>query len=104
MRISQIFEAGQQVTANVEAAKVRTTLLAMSGVVKRGNISWINDDAHGGSYIISGNEPDIAQIRALIKQIRKKSRLYVVNGLCKMKVYDQPRTMPNTSGFQRPAP
>ena len=78
-----MLEDGPTGKVKFQAAKIRKPLLAVSGVVDKGNLVIFDQD----SYMIPGDSPEIREIRRLIKQAKAKIPLNRKNGVYTMRAW-----------------
>ena len=75
MTVKRLMPNGVLSATKFQAASIRKPLLAVSGLNDKGNPVWFDHDQTGGSFIIPGDAPELAQIRALIQRIKQRVRL-----------------------------
>ena len=79
-----------------QAAQVRKPLMAVSACADRGNMV-VFDSA--GSCILSGNSPEIRQIRELIRAATKKVRVQRNGGTYNFRMWRLPRSPVKSKDF-----
>ena len=71
-----------------QAAEVRKPLMAVSSCEDRGNMCVFDRE---GSFILSANCPELAEIRRLIQMAKKKVRVKRVGGTYSFSTWRVPR-------------
>jgi len=87
-----MLEHGGLGNLQLQAAKVRKPLLAVSGVTDKGNMTIFDSEE---STILPGHAPEVAQIRKLLKQVLDRIPLHRRRGVFTMRAWDA------ASGFAR---
>ena len=93
MTTTPMLENGALGSLKFNGAKVRKPLLAVSGVVDKGNLTIFDKD----SFIVPGSVPEVKEIRRLINAIKNKIPLHRRGGVYTMRAWQAP------SSWQPPA-
>ena len=86
--------SGAQAKLTFQAAEVRSPLVAVSGLVDKGNVTVFDKE----SFILPSNAPELEMIRSLIQQIKNKIPMYRHKGIYKVRNWAPAAA----SGFPRP--
>ena len=78
LKVGIKLESGADRRASFDAADVRKTLLAVSGLCDKEQFVFFDNE---GSFICPRNCPEVVQIRALLKKMKSKIKLYRRNGV-----------------------
>ena len=85
-------ETGARTKLTFQAAEVRKPLVAVSGLVDKGNLAIFDEK----SFILPGSAPEVKLIRELIAQVHNKLPMFRDKGVYKLRNWSAP------AGFTRP--
>ena len=88
-------QSGAKAKITFQAAEVRQPLLAVSGLVDKGNLTVFDQQ----SFVIPGSAPEVEEIRRLIQKVKGKIPMYREKGVYKMRNWKLPS---KTQGFTMP--
>ena len=90
-------ESGARAKVTFQSAEIRKPLVAVSGLVDKGNLTIFDQK----SFVIPSSAPEVEMIRQLVAKARGKIPLHRERGIYKMRNWEISSTQP-TSGFPRP--
>ena len=98
--MSELLMTGEGVISDTTwpAADVRKPLLAVSGCNDKGNCVWFDNE---NSCILSANCPELASIRRLVAQAKRKIAIARKGGTYKLRTWRVPRDHKPAQGFPR---